>query len=99
MSSIEELTAQSRDAILAQIMDMGRACTSEQYIARTEIARLQAALDELVKAAEPFVTMADDYGPFEGAEYVALQTSNVLIRVGDLRSLSEAVARAKKEGK
>lgn len=41
MASIEELTGKSRDAILADIMDRGRAVTPEQYIARERIAELE----------------------------------------------------------
>lgn len=47
MSSIEELTDQSRAEILAAIMDMGRSPTVTEYVARNEIARLSKEVEDL----------------------------------------------------
>jgi hypothetical protein len=62
----------------------------------SECDALKALVSELMKAAEPFVNIHDK-GAYPDA--MRLQHTVSPFTYGDLRSLSEAVARAKKEVK
>lgn len=70
--SIEALTEKSRDAILAELMDAGRSHTPFEYIARTEIVRLNAHI------------AAMEWQPIDTAPY----STPVEVRVGSMTFLA-----------
>ena len=107
-SSLEHVRTLAGDAVKGDLAQAFRLRAETYTMALAEITRLtserdalKAIVSDLVKAAEPFVRTANNYRARD-PNYIGFGRSGTGYKdfdLGDLRSLSEAVARAGKEVK